>query len=600
MQTISLSYAGQVSDPVSIGPGARVTTTGSGYVEYTTASMVDIRNNVPITWTQWPKASATGFCDSVRRIIIRGVAAGAFTVKINEGQNDEGPEGVYWQESLPSFALDASGNVTGLVGPNGVPILFNTGPLINPTARPRIGVFGNSIAAQSTTSYPPVTTTTAAAAKAGDTTITLTSVTGFVDATKIGIQAYDGTVMKVVQNGVAAGSIITLAAPLQKAVRSGAAVNIYDTQEPSLLRNAYGIMSTAVTLLGGRVEPVVNGYGWGGASARSMLIDLPNYLKTVRPRYVVLHLFENDITTQTLEALQSMARRAAAICISNGVVPIFVPIIPSTNYTGSAVCAIYDGLVRYITATLPSIYPQVKSVDLSTLWLDTTQPTNRYPLEGWTDGIHPNLNKQYTIAATAAPLLAAIIPEINYSIADYSIINNPTLAGSGGTVNGGGTKSGVAADNWTCTTNTGATTVNSKNADGTQKIVFTNANSTETTQNFQFEQTFTLDAGSNLAQTVKAYMKLRINSKSNINYHTLYIIFSGGETDAFGVGTTAALSTSDSTGVILTLETLGVKVPAGSTTVLLRYSANVVIGGVAVAMDLDIIEAGILSTLDFA
>jgi len=488
--------------------------------------------------------------------------------------------------------------VTGRIGflANGSQVPLN---VLSPTARCRIGVFGNSVAGQSTTNYPSVSTTLSVAAKAGDTTLTLASATGFVDAVKIGVAAYDSTLMKCVQTGAAAGNVVTLTAPLKKAIRVNATVNIYTTNELTLQRNAYGIMSTAVTLLGGRVEPVVSGYGWGGAIAKSMLIDLPQYLQSMQLTYCMLHLFENDIAGNTAAQLESWARRAAAICVANGVVPIFVPTIPSNTFTGSSVSAVYDAFVTYCKTTLLSLYPMAKCIDLSTLWLDTGQPTNRYPLAGWTDGVHPNNNKQYTIAATVAPLLAAFIPDISYSIADFSMTLNPTLTGNGGTVNGGGTKSGVCADSWVCTTNPGATTVNSKNGDGSQKVVFTNGNSTATSQNFGFAQTFTLDTGGqSLAQAVKAYIKLRINSKSNIDYHQIGLAFSGGENNGFGVGTTGALTTSDSTGVVIVLETLAVKMPAGATTMTITYSPAVITGGVAVAMDIDLIEFGVLPSID--
>lgn len=105
MSSITLARAGQISDPQECGPGTRITTTGSGYVEWTTGTLVDVRNNVA-TWQRWPGGTAGDFCDTLRRLVFRGVATGAnFVVSWEENQGDPGPEGVYWQEQAFSAAL---------------------------------------------------------------------------------------------------------------------------------------------------------------------------------------------------------------------------------------------------------------------------------------------------------------------------------------------------------------------------------------------------------------------------------------------------------------------------------------------------------------
>jgi hypothetical protein len=119
MPSISLAVSGQTSEAYEVGPGARVTATGSGYVEWTSGTLTDVRNGAA-TWSTWPKGASTGYADTLRRVLIRGVATGALTVTWDEGERDEGPDDAYWQEQVPAWSLDSSGNVQGLVGPDGV------------------------------------------------------------------------------------------------------------------------------------------------------------------------------------------------------------------------------------------------------------------------------------------------------------------------------------------------------------------------------------------------------------------------------------------------------------------------------------------------
>lgn len=118
MPSISLAVSGQTSEAYEVGPGARVTATGSGYVEWTSGTLTDVRNGAA-TWSTWPKGASTGYADTLRRVLIRGVATGALTVTWDEGERDEGPDDAYWQEQVPAWSLDSSGNVQGLVGPDG-------------------------------------------------------------------------------------------------------------------------------------------------------------------------------------------------------------------------------------------------------------------------------------------------------------------------------------------------------------------------------------------------------------------------------------------------------------------------------------------------
>lgn len=115
---IVLSVAGQISEPREVGPGARITATGSGYIEWTSGTLADVRNGAA-TWQAWPKGETTGYADTLRRVVIRARATGALTVDIDESRQDAGAEGAYWQESVPAWARDSSGNEIGLIGTNG-------------------------------------------------------------------------------------------------------------------------------------------------------------------------------------------------------------------------------------------------------------------------------------------------------------------------------------------------------------------------------------------------------------------------------------------------------------------------------------------------
>lgn len=102
MPSLTLARSGQISEPQECGPGTRITTSGSGYVEWTSGTLADVRNGVA-TWQRWPGGSAGDYCDTLRRLVFRGVASGSdFVVTWDEGKADPGPEGVYWQEQASS------------------------------------------------------------------------------------------------------------------------------------------------------------------------------------------------------------------------------------------------------------------------------------------------------------------------------------------------------------------------------------------------------------------------------------------------------------------------------------------------------------------
>jgi lysophospholipase L1-like esterase len=117
MQSISLALAGQVSEPIEVGPGARVTATGSGRVEWAAGTLADARNGV-VTWANWPRGASVGVADTLRRVLIRGVATGALTIRVQEGFADPGEDTAYWQQDA-QWVTDANGNPVGLRKPDG-------------------------------------------------------------------------------------------------------------------------------------------------------------------------------------------------------------------------------------------------------------------------------------------------------------------------------------------------------------------------------------------------------------------------------------------------------------------------------------------------
>jgi lysophospholipase L1-like esterase len=117
MQSISLALAGQVSEPIEVGPGARVTATGSGRVEWAAGTLADARNGV-VTWQNWPRGASVGVADTLRRVLIRGVATGALTIVVDEGFADPGEDTAYWQQDV-QWITDANGNPIAQRGPRG-------------------------------------------------------------------------------------------------------------------------------------------------------------------------------------------------------------------------------------------------------------------------------------------------------------------------------------------------------------------------------------------------------------------------------------------------------------------------------------------------
>lgn len=116
MNTLTL-LTGQASPVTYVPAGSRITMSGSGSIEWTPGTLNEADQNP--SWKTWALGSTAGYKDTLRPLCIRVTATGSCTVTVSEGEADKYGEDAYWEEDAPYFTTDASGNVTGLMGPGG-------------------------------------------------------------------------------------------------------------------------------------------------------------------------------------------------------------------------------------------------------------------------------------------------------------------------------------------------------------------------------------------------------------------------------------------------------------------------------------------------
>lgn len=136
-KTINL-VAGQISDLVEVGPGTRITVTGSAYIEYAQGVLQDAKNGV-LTWQKWPKGTNNGVCDTIRRMTIRATATGSASVLIEEGYRDAGTDSGYWQEQTAQIATDADGQTVDSLSSGSAFVRLRTGQHLDNRAFHRLG-----------------------------------------------------------------------------------------------------------------------------------------------------------------------------------------------------------------------------------------------------------------------------------------------------------------------------------------------------------------------------------------------------------------------------------------------------------------------------
>ena len=467
----------------------------------------------------------------------------------------------------------------------------------------RLLVFGNSIAAQSGVAFDGVNNAGGSDQRASTATFVAGSVQTIAAAAKIAIRTYTGEVeTDVVASTVTASTSIPLVTPTRKMVRasSNGTFTVYTTDQPSNIRQNLGIVSCAMAMLGYQVEIINPSYGYGGATIQQMVADLPNFLRRSRPQYVALHLLENNMTTgESFETvLKPLLHKAVEECLRAGAVPIVYSAVPSTTVNDAPKSAVWDAQSTYINGGgLVARYPLCKTVDVSTPWLDATAPTSRPPVSGVaTDGTHPDGNRRFYCAAFTLPTLTAFLPTYIGDRVGAAINANPTLSGSGGGGSGAGF-SGSVATSYSVAAAAGVTAVASKNADGSQKIVFSvaGASNISSTDCLLTNANLSMPTNFGPATAIRGWVKLRINSQAAMALIYPQITFSGGEVHSSGQNETNMAADSELIGRIITVDLAAVPVPGGATTasMSLRIRPQTVGSPSGTAMDVDVLEMGI-------
>lgn len=400
---------------------------------------------------------------------------------------------------------------------NHPPRRATAGIRVSGSTRKRLLVFGNSIASQSNSAMANSTTTLSAQALAGATALTVASIAGLASGDKVAVGLYNGEVHTTTINGAPSGNTVVLLAPLPKLARSGAGLLKYTVARPGGVRRSYGAIASAVSLLGHPVE-IVQGYGYGSAEAWPMLADLPAWLRQVQPDFVAFHLFENDIGNgKSLTSCADAAKYACKLTLAAGATPIMFTCMPNTSINTAPKSQVFDDLKTYILTQLPADRPGTVVLDASTPWLDTGVSTSRAPLAGWTDGVHPNANRRFTIGDLYDTTLSGILGS-GGSMADEGINTNPALTGTGGTATGlqGGS---VVAAGWTIYADAGVTLTASKTAGDVQRVQYSVAGASNilSTQGIIRQTGVAVPVNSGGAQAAFVRARVKINAMANIS-----------------------------------------------------------------------------------
>lgn len=247
--------------------------------------------------------------------------------------------------------------------------------------RPKLLIFGCSIAQQSCQYIHSPTSTASGEQKGGTNQLVVANGALFTAGQKIAVTLYNGRIWTTTISSIATNTL-TLADPMIGYVRSGASVAIITTPTLPSLDQGFGVFNAANVLVGNRAE-AVSAWGYGGAVCNAMLLDLERDLRYYRPQLVALHLFENDLTGATgatLDQLIAWAKQAARLCLSYGATPIVCSSMPYFNGTSgvpASRAAAFDGLLAYLCtpvnnglSQLQIDVPGAQSIDLSTPWLD--------------------------------------------------------------------------------------------------------------------------------------------------------------------------------------------------------------------------------------
>lgn len=498
-----------------------------------------------------------------------------------------------WTVELPGTTIQAPINTAGYLAGEARGI------------RPRLLVFGNSIAAQSAVAFDGVNNAGASDQRASTATFIAGSSQTISSGAKIAIRNYTGEVETTTVSGtVTASTSIPLTTPLRKMVRasSNGTFTVYTTDQPSNIRQNLGPISAAIAMLGYPVEIINPSYGYGGATIQQVVADLPNFLRRCRPHYVALHLMENSVVTGEAweTVLKPWLHRAVEECLRFGATPIVYSAVPANTVNDAAKSAVWDSQNTYINGGgLQAAYPQCRTVDLSTPWLDTTATTSRPPVAGVaTDGIHPDGNRRFYVASFTLDTLRAILPEYNGDRVNAALNANATLSGTGGSTSGAGTvtNNGIAAS-YTVTPAAGVAVTASKNADGSQKLVMSiaGASNISSTDLLLTNAAYSVPTNFGPNTALRGWVKIRINSQANMALIYPQLTFSGGEVHSSGQNETNLATDSALVGQTITLDMAAVPVPGGATTATMsiRIRPQTLSSPSGVTLDLDVMECGI-------
>lgn len=113
MKTITLKYAGEISQPEYVPPGSRITSSGGGVIEWTPGNLIEAAQNP--TWRPWARGAMPGYMDTLRGVTVRATAAGAMKINIEESRNDPFIPDAYFDVDIAYWNIGG----TEMAGPGG-------------------------------------------------------------------------------------------------------------------------------------------------------------------------------------------------------------------------------------------------------------------------------------------------------------------------------------------------------------------------------------------------------------------------------------------------------------------------------------------------
>ena len=464
---------------------------------------------------------------------------------------------------------------------------------VHRTGRPRLGVFGNSIAAQCGRALNVYTTSVSAEVKAGSVVIPVASAAAFSAGDKFAVRDLSNKVLELVVGSVD-GNNITITAPTTSLIRSGETVSRYTDAHPRY-DQGLGVAYAANSLLGFRFD-LAGVWGYGGALSAAILPFLSSYIESARPTHLVLHLFENDCTTTVpLVDMELTARNACRECITRGVIPILCSPMPHYQLP-AAQAGKYDAMLAYCLA-IGAVVPGAIGVDCSTKWLDTSSQTYpRSPITGWTDGVHPALGYRYECARlTVLPVLAQVVEHSTPADEFVTPFSATSAMGTGGTISGF-TGGSVAPAGYTVTANGGKVTATSSRStegelrlslDWSGKSVAALADSVTAAYSWTLPTSI---PGSSLA--LRALANFRIVGIASVSQVTISVTPNNGPAYWYSAGTLAEADVS--TG-LFSIHTDTFKIPTGATSVAISVGILPKAEAVSTAsMVVDVLSLGLI------